>query len=64
MPKLNKMEKMNLTLTACELDKSYYDNAIKRINERTNWQSLFKEAVNVFNIHLPSRFWHKCSNGA
>lgn len=25
---------------------------------------LFKEAVNVFNIHLPSRFWHKCSNGA
>ena len=25
---------------------------------------LFKEAVNVFNIYLPSRFWHKCSNGA
>lgn len=25
---------------------------------------LFKDAVNVFNIHLPSRFWHKCSNGA
>ena len=25
---------------------------------------LFKEAVNVFNIHLPPRFWHKCSNGA
>ena len=25
---------------------------------------LFKEAVNVINIHLPSRFWHKCSNGA
>lgn len=23
---------------------------------------LFKEAINVFNIHLPSRFWHKCSN--
>ena len=23
---------------------------------------LFKEAVNVFNIHLPSRFWHKVSN--
>jgi hypothetical protein len=20
---------------------------------------LFKEAVNVFNVHLPSRFWHK-----
>ena len=25
---------------------------------------LFKDAVNVFNIYLPSRFWHKCSNGA
>ena len=25
---------------------------------------LFKDAVDVFNIHLPSRFWHKCSNGA
>jgi hypothetical protein len=24
---------------------------------------LFKEAVQVVNIHLPSRFWHKCSNG-
>ena len=24
---------------------------------------LFKEAVNVFNIHLPARFWHKCSIG-
>ncbi len=23
---------------------------------------LFKEAVNVSNIHLPSRFWHKCIN--
>ena len=22
---------------------------------------LFKEAVNVFNIHLPSRFWHNSS---
>lgn len=21
---------------------------------------LFKEAVNVENIHLPARFWHKC----
>ena len=25
---------------------------------------LFKEAINVFNIHLPFRFWHKVSNGA
>ena len=23
---------------------------------------LFKEAINVLNIHLPSRFWHKVSN--
>jgi len=23
---------------------------------------LFKEAVNVDNIHLPARFWHKLSN--
>lgn len=23
---------------------------------------LFKEAVNVCNIHLPARFWHKLSN--
>ena len=23
---------------------------------------LFKEAVNVGNIHLPARFWHKLSN--
>lgn len=23
---------------------------------------LFKDAVNVFNIHLPPRFWYKCSN--
>jgi len=38
---LNKIEKMNLTLTACELDKSYYDSSIKRINTQTNWQSLF-----------------------
>jgi hypothetical protein len=25
---------------------------------------LFKEAVNVLNIHLPARFWHKVSNEA
>ena len=24
---------------------------------------LFKEAINVDNIHLPARFWHKLSNG-
>jgi site-specific DNA-methyltransferase (adenine-specific) len=38
---VNKIEKMNLTLTACELDKEYFDNAIKRIKEKTKWNSLF-----------------------
>ncbi len=38
---LNKIEKMNLTLTACELDKEYFDNAIKKIEEETKWESLF-----------------------
>ena len=38
---LNKIEKMNLTLTACELDKEYYDKAIKRIEKYTKWNSLF-----------------------
>lgn len=37
----NKMEKMNLTLTACEKDKKHYKDAMQRIAERTNWQSLF-----------------------
>ena len=38
---INKIEKMNLTLTACEIDKEYYDKAMKRIVEQTAWQSLF-----------------------
>ena len=38
---MNKIEKMNLTLTACELDKEYYDASIKRIKEQTSWKSLF-----------------------
>lgn len=38
---MNKIEKMNLTLTACELDKEYFDNSMLRIKENTNWQSLF-----------------------
>jgi site-specific DNA-methyltransferase (adenine-specific) len=38
---INKIEKMNLTLTACELDKEYFDNSITRIKDGTNWQSLF-----------------------
>ena len=38
---VNKIEKMNLTLTACEIDKEYYDAAMKRITEQTAWQSIF-----------------------
>lgn len=38
---MNKIEKMNLTLTACELDKQYFDLSIKRIAEQTSWQSIF-----------------------
>ena len=38
---VNKIEKMNLTLTACELDKEYYKDAIERIEEQTKWNSLF-----------------------
>ena len=38
---VNKIEKMNLTLTACELDKEYFETATKRIKEKTNWNSLF-----------------------
>jgi site-specific DNA-methyltransferase (adenine-specific) len=37
----NKMDKMNLTLTACELDKGYFENATNRIKEQTNWTSVF-----------------------
>ena len=38
---VNKIEKMNLTLTACELDSEYYEAATKRIEEQTKWNSLF-----------------------
>ena len=38
---VNKIEKMNLTLTACELDTDYYQTATKRIEEQTKWNSLF-----------------------
>jgi len=38
---VNKIEKMELTLTACELDEQYFKNTIARINDKTNWQSLF-----------------------
>ena len=38
---VNKHEKMNLTLTACELDKEYFDKAIKVIENETRQQTLF-----------------------
>ena len=38
---VNKIEKMNLTLTACELDTEYYQTATRRIEEQTTWNSLF-----------------------
>lgn len=38
---LNKIEKMNLTLTACELEKDYFKNTTKRIIEQTKWESVF-----------------------
>jgi site-specific DNA-methyltransferase (adenine-specific) len=37
----NKIDKMNLTLVGCELDKDYYNATMKRIKEQTSWQSLF-----------------------
>lgn len=38
---VNKIEKLNLTLTACELDKEYFENAISNIEKETKWNSLF-----------------------
>jgi len=37
----NKMDKMNLTLTACELDKDYFEIAVKRIKQLTIQDTLF-----------------------
>ena len=39
--KANRLDKMNLHLTACEIDKEYIDKAIKRIKNHTNQQKLF-----------------------
>lgn len=39
--KVNKSEKMNLTLTACELDKEYFNDSIERIEENTKQDVLF-----------------------
>ena len=38
---LNKIEKMNLTLTACELDTDYFKAAMKRIEQQTAQQTIF-----------------------
>lgn len=38
---VNKIEKMNLTLTACELDKEYYDKSIERIEAATAQTTIF-----------------------
>ena len=38
---VNKIEKMNLTLTACELDPDYFKAAMKRIEQQTTQQTIF-----------------------
>lgn len=38
---VNKFEKMNLTLTACEIDPKAYEKTIKRIEDETRQESLF-----------------------
>ena len=39
--KVNKYDKMNLSLTACEIDKEYYQNAIKWLKRETAIRTLF-----------------------
>jgi site-specific DNA-methyltransferase (adenine-specific) len=41
MDNMNKIEKMNLSLVGCELDKKHFVATMKRIKEQTSWQSLF-----------------------
>ncbi|MCP4990741.1 MAG: site-specific DNA-methyltransferase [Colwellia sp.] len=41
--RMNQIEKMNLTLTACELDRDYYNDAIKRIEQQTSQKTIFDE---------------------
>ena len=38
---VNKIEQMNLELTACELDKEYFEASLKRIEQQTKQQKLF-----------------------
>ena len=37
----NEREQMNLSLTACELDKEYYDSAMKRLEHHTQQKTIF-----------------------
>lgn len=46
--RMNQIEKMNLTLTACELDKDYYEASVKRIREQTSQKTIFDE-TNINN---------------
>ena len=39
--RMNEIEKMNLHLTACELDEDYYRSAIKRIKQQTAQLTIF-----------------------
>lgn len=39
--RMNQIEKMNLHLTACELDEDYYNDAIKRIKNQTKQLTIF-----------------------
>ena len=39
--KVNKLEKMELELTACELDLEYYNKALKMIETETRQQTMF-----------------------
>lgn len=38
---VNKMEKMDLTLTACELSKDYFKESLTWVEQETKWNSLF-----------------------
>lgn len=41
LDKVNKMDKMNLTLDLTELDEDYFKAGTERVKEQTKWQSLF-----------------------
>jgi site-specific DNA-methyltransferase (adenine-specific) len=38
---INKIEKLNLSLVACEIDNDYYSASKKRFEQKTAWSSLF-----------------------